>query len=63
MVGGKPNISGDSLSHLLQNYILTTHFIPEGVAEASQMRPPTFCQNYLAMSNTIDMTGGKSITV
>jgi hypothetical protein len=46
-----------------RNSLHTYHsrFIPEGVAEASQAS--TFFQNYLAMSNTADITGGKPIAV
>jgi hypothetical protein len=41
-----------------------SRFIPEGVAEASQLsETPTFYQNYLATRNTADVTGGKSIAV
>jgi hypothetical protein len=40
-----------------------TRFIPEGVAEASQILLLTFYQNYLAMSNTADVTGGKPIAI
>jgi hypothetical protein len=41
-------------------YIHTYHsqFFPEGVAEASQI-----FFRYLAMTNTADVTGGKSIAV
>jgi hypothetical protein len=42
-----------------------SHFIPEGLAEASQifLRDTHFLPNYLAMRNTADVTGGKSIAV
>jgi hypothetical protein len=43
-----------------------SRFIPEGVAEASKIflwDIPRFYQNYLAMSNTAEVTGGKSIAV
>jgi hypothetical protein len=45
-------------------YIHTYHsrFIPEGVAEVSQIFLQDD-QNYLAMSNTADVTGGKPIAV
>jgi hypothetical protein len=38
-------------------------FIHEGVAETSPtlLQDPTFYQNYLAMRNTADVTGGKPI--
>jgi hypothetical protein len=44
-------------------YTVTYHlrFILEAVAEASET--PTFYQNYLAMSNTADVMGGKPIAV
>jgi hypothetical protein len=39
-----------------------SRFIPEGVAEASQtFLQDVYYQNYLAMSNTADVTGGKPI--
>jgi hypothetical protein len=48
-------------------YVYTYHsrFIPEGVAEASQIffGDTHVYHNYLAMSNTADMTGGKPIAV
>jgi hypothetical protein len=48
-------------------YIHTYHsrFIPEGVAEASQifLQAAHVLQNYLAMSNTADVTSGKPIAV
>jgi hypothetical protein len=37
--------------------------MPEGVAEASQIPPPTFCQNYLVMKNTADVPGDTPIAV
>jgi hypothetical protein len=41
-------------------YTYHSRFIPEGAAEASQISPemPVFYQNYLAMSNTADVTSG-----
>jgi hypothetical protein len=47
-------------------FIHTHHsrFIPEGVAEESQIfETPTFYQNYLAMRNNADVIGGKPIAV
>jgi hypothetical protein len=40
-----------------------SRFISEGVAEASQKFSKTLHLNYLAMSNTADVTGGKPIAV
>jgi hypothetical protein len=42
-----------------------SRFIPEEVAEASQIFhvTPSFYQNYFAMRNTADLKGGKPITV
>jgi hypothetical protein len=47
-------------------YIHTYHscFIPKGVAEASQIfLQDTYYQNYLAVSNTADVTSGNPIAV
>jgi hypothetical protein len=46
-------------------YVHTSSFIPEGVAEASQifLETPTFYQNDLATRNTADVTGGKPIAI
>jgi hypothetical protein len=46
------------LKHIHTYY---SRFIPEGVANYSET--PTFYQNYLAMINTADVTGGKPIGV
>jgi hypothetical protein len=52
---------------LKTTYIHTYHsrFIPEGVAEASQifLRDAHVLPNYLAMSNTADVTDSKPIAV
>jgi hypothetical protein len=42
-----------------------SRLIPEEVAEASRYssETPEFYQNYLAMSNTAEVTGGKPIAV
>jgi hypothetical protein len=40
-----------------------SRFIPERVAEASQIFLRDALQNYLAMRNTADVTGGKPIAV
>jgi hypothetical protein len=52
---------------LRKQFILHTYhsrFILKGVAEASQIfETPTFYQNYFAMRNTADVTGGKPIAV
>jgi hypothetical protein len=40
-----------------------SRFIPEGVAEAYSTETPTSFQNYLAMSNTADVTGSKPIAI
>jgi hypothetical protein len=44
---------------------IQSRFIPEGVAEASQifLRDAHALPKYLAMRNTTDMTGGKPIAV
>jgi hypothetical protein len=52
--------------NVLQNLKINIHtyhsrFIPEGVAEVSQ-GDTKFYQYYLAMSNTVDVTGGKPST-
>jgi hypothetical protein len=48
----------------LVTYVHHSRFIPEGVAEASQIfLGDHVYQNYLAMSNTADVTGGKPIAV
>jgi hypothetical protein len=47
-------------------YIIhTTHALSEGVAGNLRysFKTPTFYQNYLAMRNTADVTGGKPIAV
>jgi hypothetical protein len=51
-----------SITHQINTYHL--RFIPEGVAEISQIfhKTPKFYQNYLAMSNA-DVTGGKPIAI
>jgi hypothetical protein len=59
-----PSILRSMLEH--NSYIHTYHsrFISVGVAEASQIFVrDTFYQNYLAMRNAADMTGGKLIAV
>jgi hypothetical protein len=52
---------------LVETLIHTYHsrFIPEGVAEAWRYcsETPMFYQNYLAVRNTADVTGGKPIAV
>jgi hypothetical protein len=42
-----------------------SRFIPEGVAEATQIffETPTFYRNYLAIRNTADVAGGEPIAV
>jgi hypothetical protein len=50
--------------HTGYSYTYHSRFIPGRVAESSQIfLTPTFYQNYLAMSNTADVTGGKPIAV
>jgi hypothetical protein len=61
-----PRVGAHSV--LQHTYINTYHsrFIPEGVAETSQIflqMAPTLYQNDLAMRNTADVTGGKPIAV
>jgi hypothetical protein len=50
---------------LFQNsYIHTTHTLSQNGQERHlRYTSETFYQNYLAMSNTADVTGGKPITV
>jgi hypothetical protein len=47
----------DGFTKIIYIHTYQSRFILEGVAEAS------FYQNYLAMRNTIAVTGGKSIAV
>jgi hypothetical protein len=42
--------------------MITLTLYPEGIAKVSHIsKTPTFYQNYLAMSNTVHVTGGKPI--
>jgi hypothetical protein len=47
---------------LINSFVHTYHsrFIPEGVAESFHI---SFYQNYLAIRNTADVTGGKPIAI